>query len=182
MIPESCRDEILDQLHEGHFGIDRTKLHARDSVYWPSINKDIECLVKTCDLCQEHSHRNSKDPAIPRDIPIQAWSMVQTDLFTLDSQSFLLVVDVTSQFPIVRILRNETTSCVLNALKGIYCDFGLPKTIVSDNGPSFKAKEFKDFHTKLGVVIETISSYNYASLGSAEQMVQTVKQIMVKNP
>ena len=54
VIPESCRDEILDQLHEGHFGTDRTKLCARDSVYWPNINKDIECLVKTCDLCQKH--------------------------------------------------------------------------------------------------------------------------------
>ena len=135
VISESCRNEILNQLHEGHFGIDRTKLHARDSVYWPSIHKDIEYLVKTCDLCQEHSHRNSKDPAIPRDIPIQAWSMVQTDLFTLDSQSFLLVVDVTLQFPVVRILRNETTSSVLNALKGIYCDSGLPQTIINDNGP-----------------------------------------------
>ena len=30
VIPESCRDEILNQLHEGHFGINRTKLHARD--------------------------------------------------------------------------------------------------------------------------------------------------------
>ena len=108
--------------------------------------------------------------------------MAQTDLFTLDSQSFLLVVDATSQFPVVRILRNETTSSVLNALKGIYCDFGLPKTRISDNGPCFKAKEFNDFHIKLGVVAETISSYNHASLGSAEWMVQTVKQIMVKNP
>ena len=76
VVPESCRNKILDQLHEGHFGIDRTKLHARDSVYWPSINKDIECLVKTCDLCQEHSCRNNRDPIIPRDIPIQAWSTV----------------------------------------------------------------------------------------------------------
>ena len=73
VIPESCRDEILDQLHEGHFGIDRTKLRTRDSVYWPSINKDIECLVKTCDLYQEHSHRNNKDAGILRDIPIKAW-------------------------------------------------------------------------------------------------------------
>ena len=82
----------------------------------------------------------------------------------------------------VRTLRNETTSCVLNALKGIYCDFGLPKTIISDNGPCFKAKEFSEFHAKLGVVTETISSYNHTSLGSAERMVQTVKQIMIKNP
>ena len=51
VIPESCRDEILYQQHEGHFGMDRTKLHARDSVYWPNVNKDIKCLVKSCNLC-----------------------------------------------------------------------------------------------------------------------------------
>ena len=181
MIPESCRDEILNQLHEGHFGIDRTKLCAKDSVYWPHINSNIECLVKTCDLCQEHSCRNNKDLIIPREIPIQAWSTVQTDLFTLDGQSFILVVDMTSRFPVVRILKNEMATGVINALKGIYCNFGLPKRIISDNGPCFKSKEFSDFHTKLGIVTETISSYNHTSLGSAERMVQTVKQIMIKN-
>ena len=182
VIPESCRDEILIHLHEGHFGMDRTKLHARDSVYWPNINKDIECLVKSCDLCQEHSYRNNKDPVIPRGIPIQAWSTVQTDLFTLDGQSFLLVVDVTSWFPVVRILKNEITTSVINALKGIYCDFGLPKTIISYNGPRFKVAEFNKIYAKLGVVTDKISSYNHASLGSAEWMVQTMMQIMVKNP
>ena len=45
----------------------------------------------------------------------------------LDNHIFLLVVDVTSRFPVVRILNSETTKSVLNALKGIYCDFGLPK-------------------------------------------------------
>ena len=162
--------------------MDRTKLCARDSVYWPNINKDIECLVKTCDLCQEHSCRNNKDPSIPCDIPTKAWTNIQKDLFALDSQPFLLVVDVTSRFPVVRILRNETTTSVINALKGIYGDFGLPKRIISDNGPCFRLVDFKEFHTKLGVTTDTISSYNHASLGSAERMVQTVKQIMVKNP
>ena len=180
--PESCRDEILNQLHEGHFGTDRTKLHARDSVYWPNISKDIECLVKTCNLCQEHSHRNVRDVTLPTEIPIQAWTNIQMDLFTVDSHSFLLVVDVTSRFPVVRILNSETTSSVLNAVKGVYCDFGLPKKVLTDNGPCFRSVDFKEFHTKLGVTTDTISSYNHASLGSAERMVQTVKQIMVKNP
>ena len=104
------------------------------------------------------------------------------DLFTLHSQTFLLVVDVTSWFPVVRILRNEMTTSVINALKGIYCDFGLPRKIISDNGPCFRSVDFKVFHIKLGVITDTISSYNHASLGSAEWMVQTVKQIMVKHP
>ena len=100
----------------------------------------------------------------------------------LDGQSFILVVDMTSRSPALRILKNKMATGVINALKGIYCDFGLPKRIISNNGPCFKSKEFSDFHTKLGVVTETISSYNHASSGSAERMVQTVKQIMVKNP
>ena len=100
----------------------------------------------------------------------------------LDGHFFLPVVDVISHFPVVRILNSETTKSVINTLKGIYCNFGLPKKIISDNGSCFKAAEFSEFHTKLGVVTETISLYNHASLGSAERMVQTVKQIMVKNP
>ena len=104
------------------------------------------------------------------------------DLFTLDGQSFLLVIDATSQFPVVRILNSENTKSVLNALKGIYCDFGLPRRIISDNGPCFKSKEFIEFHTELGVVTETCSAYNHSSVGMAERMVQTMKQIMIKNP
>ena len=90
VIPNQCRDDLLDQLHEGHFGIDCTKLRAHDSVYWPSINKDIENWIKTCDICQENARRNNKDPAIPREIPMTPWSTLEMDLFMLDDHSFLI--------------------------------------------------------------------------------------------
>ena len=64
VVPNQCQDEILTQLHEGHFGIECTKLRAHDPVYWPGINKDIETLVKTCDVCRENAWRNNKDPSI----------------------------------------------------------------------------------------------------------------------
>ena len=175
VIPNQCRDELLVQLHEGHFGIDHTKLRVHDSVYWPGINKDIEKLVKTCDTCQKNSRRNDKDPVIPREIPATLWSTIEMDLFILDDNSFLLVVDVTSCFPVVRILSRETSNSVINALEGVYCDFGLPKKILSDNRPCFKVEEFIDFHVKLGIQVKKSSSYNHQSVGSVERMVQTVK-------
>ena len=55
IIPSECRDEVLEKLHKGHFGVDCTKLRARDSVYWPQINRDIETLVKSCEKCHEFS-------------------------------------------------------------------------------------------------------------------------------
>ena len=103
------------------------------------------------------------------------------DLFTLEDHTFLLVVDVTSHFPILRILNNETSKVVINALKGIYSDFGLPRRVFSGNGPCFKLQEFTDFHAKLGIVVEESSAYNHQSVGSVEQMVQTIKQVMIKN-
>ena len=72
----------------------------------------------------------------------------------MDNHRFLFVVDITSQFPVIRILNNETSRSVLNTLKGIYCDFELPKRILSENGPCFKAEEFTNFHIKLGITVE----------------------------
>ena len=103
------------------------------------------------------------------------------DLFTCDDHTFLIVVDVTSRFPMVRILSNETTKSVINSLKGVYCDFGLPRRVLSDNGPCFSSQEFIDFYAKLNVLVEKSSAYNHQSVGSVKGMVQTIKQIMVKN-
>ena len=127
IVPKQCKSELLDKLHEGHFGVECTRLRARDSVFWPGINKDIEALIKSCESFQEHSRRNPKDPIIPREIPLVAWTLLEMDIFTCNDHTFLLIVDVTSRFPVVRILPYETTRSVLNALKGVYCDFGLPK-------------------------------------------------------
>ena len=96
IIPEACCEEVLIKLHEGHFGVERTKLRARDSVYWPLMYKDIESMVKACDKCQEFSRRNNRDPVLPRELPLVTWTLLELDLFTCENTNFLLVVDVTS--------------------------------------------------------------------------------------
>ena len=41
VVPLTLRSEILKILHQGYIGIERTKLCARNTVYWPGISKDI---------------------------------------------------------------------------------------------------------------------------------------------
>ena len=84
VIPSQCKEELLVQFHEVHFSVDRTELRARDSVYWPGINKDIETLVKTCNTHKENSKRNNKDPVLAREIPMFPWAMLKLDLFMMD--------------------------------------------------------------------------------------------------
>ena len=47
LIPNSLHEDILEQLHYGHQGIEKTRLRVRESVFWPNINKDIEQRTKS---------------------------------------------------------------------------------------------------------------------------------------
>ena len=45
VIPLSLQKKMLLILHEGHQGIDRTCHRARDSIYWPDIDREIEASL-----------------------------------------------------------------------------------------------------------------------------------------
>ncbi|XP_077535987.1 uncharacterized protein LOC144148307 [Haemaphysalis longicornis] len=48
IVPEKLRNLLLDELHEGHPGIVRSKQLACSYVCWPSIEVDLEQRVKAC--------------------------------------------------------------------------------------------------------------------------------------
>lgn len=48
VIPPSLRPEILDIIHEGHFGVNKCKERAQTTVWWPGIGKDMERKVVEC--------------------------------------------------------------------------------------------------------------------------------------
>ena len=41
LIPSTLRKKVLEQIHDGHLGIEKCMLKARDSVFWPGISNDI---------------------------------------------------------------------------------------------------------------------------------------------
>ena len=49
----SLRLQIIKDLHgEGHIGRDRTLQLVRDSYFWSSMSKEVECFVERCRSCQ----------------------------------------------------------------------------------------------------------------------------------
>ena len=70
---------------------------------------------------------------------------------------------------------------VLDALKDVFSDFGMPEAIISDNGPCYKSQEFNSFCAKFEINHITGASYKHQANSIAECMIQTIKQLMVKN-
>ena len=56
VIPTKKHEAILKLIHEGHLGLNKCKLHAKETVYWPGLNDQLEKLVLNCELCLKYSH------------------------------------------------------------------------------------------------------------------------------
>ena len=125
---------------------------------------------------------NQKEPFIPIDIPIVAWKTVATDLFIFNDKTYILVVDLFSHFPVIRQLSGESTKLVLDALKSILSNFGIPETIINDNCLHYKSQEFNVFCSRFDIKHVTGSAYNHQANAIAERSIQTVKHLMTQNP
>ena len=63
VVPIMRQVEILKLIHEGHLGLTKCKLRAKETVYWPGLNDQLEKLVLNCPLCLKYSQLNaSKHP------------------------------------------------------------------------------------------------------------------------
>ena len=78
-IPSAGRQKILELLHLGHPGITRMKGLARNSVWWPGMNSDLEEKVKSCMSCQQNQKTPEVAPLHPWEWPQRPWSRLHID-------------------------------------------------------------------------------------------------------
>ncbi|UYV83113.1 PLEKHD1 [Cordylochernes scorpioides] len=84
VIPASMKLEILDKLHAGHFGITKTRLRARETVWWPGISEEIAETVRKCSVCIQEAV-SKHEPLIPTNFPTRPWQKIGMDLFNCKS-------------------------------------------------------------------------------------------------
>ncbi|XP_037075849.1 uncharacterized protein K02A2.6-like, partial [Pollicipes pollicipes] len=175
------REEILQKIHKSHQGQVKCKLRARECVYWPGINRDIERETAKCETCQKHMRSQQKEPMTQMELPTRPWQIIGTDLFHLNYQTYLAVADYSSKFPTVRRIPGHCTSkAVINALKEIFAEYGIPDTIRSNNGPQYDCGSFACFMREWSIVHITSSPHFPESNGFIERTIQTLKQAMKK--
>ena len=87
-----------------------------------------------------------------------------------------VVTDAHSKWPEVCVMDSTTSSKTISVLREMFARYGLPRQLVSDNGPQFTSGEFKQFLHANGIKHITTAPYHPSSNGAAERLVQTVKQ------
>lgn len=85
-------------------------------------------------------------------------SHVGVDLFFVNGENWLVMVDQFSGFPFVKKLACTDTETVNTALKTWFCEWGFPRVIKSDGGPQFRPK-FDEFCRSFHILQELSSPY-----------------------
>ncbi|UYV77245.1 K02A2.6-like, partial [Cordylochernes scorpioides] len=178
LIPKTQRSDILKILHASHQGINNTIALAKGFIYWPGMYKEIEELINNCSICQQTSRANLKEPLLPHQAPEYPWQKVGIDIFQIESSKYLLIVDYFSKYPEIYQLQDMTTDTIIRRLKRTFSNFGIPETLVSDNGSPFFSKEFQNFTRTWNIVHVTSSPYHAQSNGMVERTVQTLKKLI----
>ncbi|XP_075665233.1 uncharacterized protein LOC142634869 [Castanea sativa] len=155
---------ILREVHEGICG-DYAGLRSlvskviQTGYFWPTMQVDTAELVNWCDKCQRFGNVQrlpaEKMTTITSPWPFAQWGIDIIDPLPLRKGQvrFLLVnIDYFTKWVEAETIGTITEAWIRSFVwKNIICRFGIPRTIISDNGRQFDSQGFKDFSSGLGI-------------------------------
>uniref|UniRef100_A0A183CHH4 RNA-directed DNA polymerase n=1 Tax=Globodera pallida TaxID=36090 RepID=A0A183CHH4_GLOPA len=181
IIPKALQKQILKMLHQGHPGTRRMKSLARIHVYWPMLDTEIESFVHKCPSCALAAKNPTKTTLQSWPKTDGPWQRIHMDYAgPFHKKMYLIIVDSYSKYPEISEMNSTNSAATISKLTSLISRYGIPETLVSDNGTQFQSHQFRQFTKSFG--IEHLFSAPYApqSNGQAERMVDTFKRACAK--
>ena len=110
---------------------------------WPGMDHQIEETVKICPECQQAQSAPPTAPLCSWQWPTWPWSCIHIDFAgPMNNQTFFVIVDAHSKWIEVFKMNSTTATASIEVLRTTFAHYGLPESVVSNNGPPFCSSEF----------------------------------------
>jgi hypothetical protein len=174
--------EILKDIHAGvcgHHASSRTIVAKafRAGFYWLTAIKDAKDIVPRCEACQRFASRPHAPAAELQPIPL-SWPFAQWGLDMVGKLHkswpgghvyMLVAVDKFTKWVEVAPVTTQDSKAAINFIKSIVFRFGVPHSIITDNGTNLTSKEFKDYCEGLGIKLKFASVAHPKTNGQVEK-------------
>jgi Integrase zinc binding domain/Chromo (CHRromatin Organisation MOdifier) domain len=187
---EFCR-EIVWRYHDhptvGHPGELQTYNAVKEHYWWPGLWVFIKNYVQGCGTCQQF--KIDRNPLKPVFIPIKGTRSTRLfascsmdlirDLPPVNDCDFILVVVDRGNtkgailIPTTETLTQEGAGQLL--LDNLYKQFSLPDKMLSDRGPQFAAKAFRELLKLLGIKSNLTMAYHPQTDGATKWVNQEIE-------
>jgi Integrase zinc binding domain/Integrase core domain len=171
----------------GHPGELQTFNVVKEHYWWPGLRVFIKNYVQGCGTCQQF--KIDRNPSKPAFMPIKGakstrpFASCSMDLITdlspvNDCDSILVVVDRGNTkgaifIPMAKTLTQEGAGQLL--LDNLYKRFGSPDKMLSDQGPQFATKAFRELLKLLEIKSNLTMAYHPQTDGATECVNQEIE-------
>ncbi|KAK1604843.1 hypothetical protein QYE76_028516 [Lolium multiflorum] len=162
--------EILREIHAGdcgHHAAPRSLVAKafRLGFYWLTAKEDAEKLVKTCRGCQYYATQPNAPAQELRTIPITwpfaVWGLDMVGKLKKSSpgghEYLLVAIDKFSKWIEAKPVRKADGATTLKFVCSLVTRFGIPHSIITDNGTNFAQGELKDYCDEVGIRLDLAS-------------------------
>lgn len=186
LVPRQIRPRVLRLVHgsvgAGHFGVTKTLHRLRSRFYWPGCRQDVELYVHRCDSCTAQ-----KGPTRRSHAPLQQYQVgapmerVGVDILgpfpTTDqgNRYVLVAMDYFTKWPEAYAVPDQSAATTAERLVSeMFCRFGVPEELHSDQGRNFEAGVFSEVCRRLGIKKTRTTPLHPQSDGLVERFNRTL--------
>ena len=182
VIPKRFRHQIIVNLHFANQGSTSMFSRARQAMYWPGMDRDIDNHFQSCLSCQESAPSHVRESILLADIPEFPFQNAVADLFEIESYKYLVYADRLTGFVELAYFPLTTTSTVIiNTLREFFHRWRVAEEISPDGASNLQSTEIKDGLKSWDVKVRLSSAHYHQSNGRAEVGVKSMKRLLREN-
>jgi ribonuclease HI/transposase InsO family protein len=179
LIPEGR--ELLRDIHAGicgHHAVPRTLVGNafRQGFYWPTAVADTGEIVRTCEGYQFYARKSNLPAHVLQTIPI-TWPFAVWGLDIIGPlrkapggfNHLLVAIDKFSKWVEVRPITNLRAEQAVTFFTDIVYRFGVPNSIITDNGSQFTGRKFLAFCDKFHIRVDWVAVAHPQTNGQVER-------------
>lgn len=190
LVPRHLQGELLRLAHSnilsGHRGRDGTRQRLRKHFFWPSMGTDVDHFIKICIACSRSKRLRRKNKAPLQNFtagaPMEKCHMdILGPLPTTPSGNkyILLLVDQFTKWVEAVPIANQTAETIAKAaIDNLFCRFGCPLEICTDQGANFSSQIFCHLCEMLEIAKKRTTPYHPSANGQVERLNSVLLQMI----
>ena len=182
VIPEPLRPQVTANLHAGHQGLDSMLRRARQCVYWPGMEGDLQHYRASCTSCETHAPSQPAETLVITPPPEYPFQSTVADMFQHEGYTYMAYADrLTGWLELAHFPSGATSQRIKTQLRRYFTRWGAPEQLSTDGGTNLASEEMAEFLKNWGVAARLSSAQYPQSNGRAEAAVKTAKRIIKAN-
>lgn len=187
---EDEKREILKEYHDsvlaGHRGVNQTMFKIKQVFYWENMNRDINNYIQSCKICQKNKvSRVNKVPMKITSTASRPFEKVFLDIVgplpvSYNDNRYILTFqdDLTKYSEAFPIPNAEATTVAREYVTKIICKFGVPESLLTDQGTNFMSNVFTEVCKSLKIHKIHTTAYHPQSNGALERSHRTLTEYL----